>query len=136
VIATGIFLVPLIALTALGQDSYFLSMAFGAVFVAICDPGGGLGYRVSRLLIVAGSGAVLTWLAFSVGKQSWPWVTLAAFAVTLLAGLFVKFGLHRSVSAYLLNIWFHHRPGCPDPPMRGSNGRPKTDGQLSTGNRR
>lgn len=105
-IVTGIFLVPLIVLTALGQDSYFLSMAFGAVFVAICDLGGALGYRVSRLLIVAGSGAVLTWLAFSVGQQSWPWVTLAAFAVTLVAGLFVKYGMHRFVSAYLLNIWF------------------------------
>jgi Fusaric acid resistance protein-like len=56
--------------------------------------------------MVAGSGAVLTWVAFTVGQQSWPWVTLAAFVVTVVAGLFVKYGLHRFVLAYVLNIWF------------------------------
>jgi hypothetical protein len=31
---------------------------------------------------------------------------LAAFAVTLVAGLAVMFGVHRFVTAYLLNVWF------------------------------
>jgi hypothetical protein len=33
-------------------------------------------------------------------------VVLAAFAVTLAAGLAVMFGVHRFVAAFLLNIWF------------------------------
>jgi hypothetical protein len=33
-------------------------------------------------------------------------VVLAAFVVTLLAGLAVKYGLHRFAAASLLNIWF------------------------------
>ena len=31
---------------------------------------------------------------------------LAAFVVTLLGGLAVKYGVHRFVAAYLLNAWF------------------------------
>jgi hypothetical protein len=48
------------------------------------------------------------------------WLVLAAFAVTLVAGLAVMFGVHRFVAAYLLNVWFiialslaasfHHNP--------------------------
>ncbi|MGO9457100.1 MAG: FUSC family protein [Acidimicrobiales bacterium] len=51
-------------------------------------------------------GAAVTALAFYVGAQSWGWVVLALFGVTLLAGLAVKFGLHRFSVGLLLNIWF------------------------------
>ena len=38
---------------------------------------------------------------------------LAAFAATLLGGLAVKYGLHRFVAAYLLNVWFIIALGLP-----------------------
>ena len=39
---------------------------------------------------------------------------LAAFVVTLLGGLAVKFGLHRFVAGLLLNVWFIIAIGLPD----------------------
>jgi hypothetical protein len=38
---------------------------------------------------------------------------LAVFAVTLAAGLVVKYGAHRFVAAYLLNVWFIITLGLP-----------------------
>ena len=38
---------------------------------------------------------------------------LAVFVVTVLAGLAVKYGLHRFVAAYLLNVWFIIALGLP-----------------------
>ena len=38
---------------------------------------------------------------------------LAAFVATLLGGLAVKYGLHRFVGAYLLNVWFIIALGLP-----------------------
>jgi hypothetical protein len=40
-------------------------------------------------------------------------VVLAAFVVTLLGGLAVKYGVHRFVAAYLLNAWFIIALGLP-----------------------
>ena len=40
-------------------------------------------------------------------------MVLAVFAVTLLAGLAVKYGAHRFVAAYLLNVWFVITLGLP-----------------------
>ena len=51
-------------------------------------------------------GAGLTALGFGMGGAAWGWLVVAAFAVTLVAGLGVMFGVHRFVAAYLLNIWF------------------------------
>ena len=73
---------------------YFLSAIFGALLVALSDPGGKYGPRV------------LTALGFGIGGGPWGYVVLAAFVATSLAGLAVKYGLHRFVAAYLLNIWF------------------------------
>jgi hypothetical protein len=85
---------------------YFLSAIFGALFVALSDPGGKYGSRVAKMAVVAGAGALLTALAFGIGAGAWGWVVLAAFAVTMLGGLAVKYGVHRFVAAYLLNAWF------------------------------
>ena len=85
---------------------YFLSAIFGALFVALADPGGKYGPRVAKMAVMAGAGALLTALAFGIGAGAWGWVVLAAFVVTLLGGLAVKYGVHRFVAAYLLNAWF------------------------------
>ncbi len=42
----AVMLVPLIVLGVLHQEKYFLSVAFGALFVGLSDPGGAYGYRV------------------------------------------------------------------------------------------
>jgi len=95
------------------ERRYFLSAIFGALFVALVDPGGEYAYRVSRLAMFAAAGALLTALGFGIGPGAWGWVVLAAFVATLLGGLAVKYGLHRFVAAYLLNVWFIIALGLP-----------------------
>jgi hypothetical protein len=92
---------------------YFLSAIFGALFLALSDPGGKYGPRVARMAIFAVAGALLTALGFGIGNGPWGWVVLAALVATLLGGLAVKYGLHRFVAAYLLNAWFIIALGLP-----------------------
>ena len=72
----------------------------------VADPGGGYGQRAARIAGFALTGAGLTALGFGIGGDAWGWLVLAAFAVTLAAGLAVTFGVHRFVAADLLNVWF------------------------------
>jgi Fusaric acid resistance protein-like len=103
----GVILGLLIVVGVLPDDRrYFLSAIFGALFVALADPGGKYGPRVAKMAVMAVAGALLTALAFGIGAGPWGWVVLAAFVVTLLSGLAVKYGVHRFVAAYLLNAWF------------------------------
>ena len=95
------------------ERRYFLSAIFGALFVAIGDPGGDYGPRVLAMATMAGAGALLTALGFGIGGGPWGFVVLAAFVFTFLSGLAVKYGLHRFVAAYLLNIWFIIALGLP-----------------------
>jgi Fusaric acid resistance protein-like len=95
------------------ERRYFLSAIFGALFVALSDPGGKYGPRVARMAVMAVAGALLTALGFGIGAGAWGWVVLAAFVVTLLGGLAVKYGVHRFVAAYLLNVWFIIALGLP-----------------------
>ena len=95
------------------ERRYFLSAIFGALFVAVVDPGGEYGYRVPRMAVFAVAGALLTALGFGIGGGAWGFVVLAAFVVTLLGGLAVKYGVHRFVAAYLLNVWFIIALGLP-----------------------
>jgi len=99
-------LVPLVLFGAIGHEQYLLSAVFGALFAGLADPGGGYADRVSRIAVFALIGAGLTGLGFGVGGDAWGWLVLAAFAVTLAAGLAVAFGVRRFVAALLLNIWF------------------------------
>ena len=92
---------------------YFLTAIFGALIVALSDPGGKHGPRMARMAVMAVAGALLTALAFGIGGGAWGFVVLAAFIATLLGGLAVKYGLHRFVAAYLLNIWFIVALGLP-----------------------
>ena len=102
----GVILGLLIVVGVLPDDRrYFLSAILGALFVALSDPGGKHGARVAKMAVMAGAGAPLTALAFGIGAGAWGWVVLAAFVVTLLGGLAVKYGVHRFVAATLLNVW-------------------------------
>jgi Fusaric acid resistance protein-like len=106
VVIAVVLLLPLVVLTAIHQEQYWVSLSFGALFMALADPGGEYGYRVSHIAGFAVIGAALTALGFGIGGGAWGWVVLAAFVVTLLAGLAVKYGLHRFFTATLLNVWF------------------------------
>ena len=99
-------LVPLVVFWAIGHEEYLLSAVFGVLFAGLADPGGGYGQRASRIAVFALIGAGLTALGFGIGGDAWGWLVLAAFAVTLLAGLAAALGVRRFVTALLLNVWF------------------------------
>jgi hypothetical protein len=106
VLFLDVALVPLVVFWAIGHEEYLLSALFGALFAWLADPGGSYGQRASRIAVFALVGAGLTALGFGIGGDVWGWLVLAAFAVTLAAGLAVTFGVHRFVAALLLNLWF------------------------------
>ncbi|MFF8932053.1 FUSC family protein [Streptomyces longwoodensis] len=99
-------LVPLIVFWAIGHEEYLLSALFGLMFAALADPGGGYGHRAAHIALFGLVGAGLTALGFGIGGEAWGWLALAAFGVTLAAGLAVAFGVRRFVNALLLNVWF------------------------------
>jgi Fusaric acid resistance protein-like len=105
-VAAATMLLPLIVLTALHLEHYWISMSFGALFVWLSDPGGDYAFRVRDMALVGVIGALLTALGYGIGAGPWGFVVLAAFVVTVLAGLAMKFGVHRFVAAMLLNAWF------------------------------
>jgi Fusaric acid resistance protein-like len=106
VLFLDVALVPLVIFWAIGHEEYLLSALFGALFAWLADPGGGYGQRASRITVFALIGAALTALGFGIGGDAWGWLALAAFAVTLVGGLAVTFGVRRFVTAMLLNLWF------------------------------
>ncbi|WP_234380061.1 FUSC family protein [Streptomyces sp. CMB-StM0423] len=99
-------LVPMLVFWAIGHEQYLLSALFGLLFAALDDPGGSYGHRAVRVSAFALVGAGVTALGFGIGGEAWGWLVLAAFAVTLVAGLAVAFGVRSLVTALLLNIWF------------------------------
>lgn len=106
VLVLDVLLVPLVVFLSIGHPEYLLSALFGVLFSAVADPGGSLGARASRIAIFGLTGAGLTAVGFAMGGAAWGWFVLAAFVVTLAAGLVAAFGVHRFVAALLLNIWF------------------------------
>jgi uncharacterized membrane protein YccC len=99
-------LVPLVVFWAIGHEQYLVSAIFGALFAILADPGGTFGQRTLKSAIFGLAGAGVTALAFAIAGSSWGWLVLATFAVTLVASLADKYGLHRFVAALLLTIWF------------------------------
>ena len=106
IMTLDVLLVPLVIFAAIGHEQYLFSAVFGVLFAELSDPGGSYWQRASRIFIFGAVGAGLTALGFGIGGGAWGWLVLAAFAVTLAAGLALTFGVHRFVSAYLLSIWF------------------------------
>src|SRR6516164_5375179 len=106
VMILDVMLVPLVVFWAIGHEEYLVSALFGALLTALADPGGSYGQRVARKTEFAAIGAGLTALGFGIGGDAWGWLVLAAFAVTLVSGLAVMFGVRRFVAGMLLNIWF------------------------------
>jgi hypothetical protein len=108
----ALMVLPLIVLNALDLEDYWVSLVFGLLFVWISDPGGDYRFRVREMAVVGVLGTLLTALGYGIGGEAWGLVVLAALVVTLLAGLAVKYGLHRFVAADLLNIWSWSRSPC------------------------
>jgi hypothetical protein len=106
VMILDVMLVPLVVFWAIGHVEYLASALFGVLFTALADPGGSYGQRVVRKSEFAAIGAGLTALGFGIGGDAWGWLVLAAFAVTLVSGLAVAFGVRRFVTSFLLNLWF------------------------------
>lgn len=106
VLFLDVALVPLVVFAAIGHEEYLLSALFGAVFAVLTDPGGPIGRRELRMAVFAAIGAGLTALAFGLGGAAWGWLVVAAFVVTLVAGLGILRGGHGVVAATLLTVWF------------------------------
>jgi hypothetical protein len=106
VLTLDVMLVPLVLFWAIGYEQYLFSALFGVVFAEVSDPGGSYGQRALRIFVFGAIGAGLTALGFGIGGEAWGWLVLAAFAVTLISGLAVTFGVRRFVAAFILNIWF------------------------------
>ncbi|TQE34482.1 FUSC family protein [Streptomyces ipomoeae] len=106
VVMLDVGLVPLFVFWAIGYEQYLLSALFGLLFAGLEDPGGSFRYRASHIAVFGLIGAGVTALGFGLGAEAWGWLVLAAFAVTLGAGLAAAFGVRRFVSALLLNVWF------------------------------
>jgi hypothetical protein len=105
-VVLAVLLIPFVVLTAIGQERYWLSVSFAALFVALSDPGGPYRVRLHTMAGVALIGTGLTAFGFAIGGEAWGWVVLAAFVVTLLCGLALKLGVHSFTAALLLNAWF------------------------------
>jgi uncharacterized membrane protein YccC len=101
-----VVLVPLVVFWAIGYDQYLLSAVFAVLFAGVADVGGSYRSRASRVAVFALIGAAVTALAFDIGRSAWGWLVLAAFVVTLVAGLALRLGVHAFVAALLLNLWF------------------------------
>ncbi|MCP2328965.1 putative membrane protein YccC [Hamadaea flava] len=106
VLFLDVALVPMLVFWAFGNEQYLLSALFGVLFAWLADPGGGYGRRALRIAVFALIGAGLTALGFGLGQAAWGWLVLAAFVVTLAAGLAIGLGAHRFAAGLLLNLWF------------------------------
>lgn len=90
----------------IGLEKYWLSLVFAMLFVALSDPGGTYRRRFRSMIVVGLIGAALTALGFAIGGGRWGIVVLAAFLVTLAAGLSLKVGRHGFTAGLLLDSWF------------------------------
>ncbi len=106
----GLLLITLVVTTSQHQERYFLSVAFGLLFVALSDPGGDLLDRLRRMAVVGAIGTLLTALGFGIGGDAWGFVVLATFVVTVIAGLAINVDLEALVAGNPSQRLVPHRP--------------------------
>jgi uncharacterized membrane protein YccC len=99
-------LIPLAVMSAIGLEKYWLSLVFAMLFCALSDPGGSYGRRFRSMAAVGLIGGALTALGFAIGGGPWGLVVLAAFVVTLGAGLSLRYGKHGFTAGLMLDSWF------------------------------
>ncbi|WP_345803397.1 FUSC family protein [Microbacterium sp. AZCO] len=104
-VAAAIF-IPLVLLALIGQDVYWLSVSFGALFVGLGDPGGRLSTRAAFAAEFGLIGALVTAWGIAVGSAGWLLVTVSTVVITLATGLVIRFGVRRFVTGSLLTAWF------------------------------
>ena len=109
----GILLLIWLIVAHLHLQKYLVTIVFAVLTTALSDPGRGFARRVRAMGVYGLVGAGVTALAFFVGTQASGFVVASLFLVTLLAGLAVKFGLHRFTAGLLLNVWFVLAVGLP-----------------------
>ena len=105
-VATAILLIPFVVLAAIGHEKYWLSVSFGALFVALSDPGGPYRVRFETMAAVGLVGTAVTALGFVIGGGPWGIVVVVSVALTFLSGLAIKFGAHTYTAALMLLSWF------------------------------
>ncbi len=101
----GLLLLTFVVTSSQHLDRYFLSVAFGLLFVTLSDPGGGYLSRFRRMAVIGIAGALFTALGFWIGGEAWGYAVLVIFVATVVAGLAIKFGLQAFTGATLLNVW-------------------------------
>ena len=106
VLVAGLLLITDVVCASQGQRRYFLSVAFGVLFVTLSDPGSGYLSRVRRMAAVGAVGALVTALGFGIGGGAWGWVVLATFVITAASGLLINIDLLTLLAGILLNVWF------------------------------
>jgi fusaric acid resistance family protein len=102
----GLFLIVLLVVVLVGEEKYWENVTFGALFVALSDPGGPYGARLRAMTWVALGGAFVTGLGYAIGGGSWGIVVIASFLITFLSALTIKFGVRAFTAALLVNSWF------------------------------
>jgi hypothetical protein len=90
-------------LSALDQEKCYLSVAFGALFPGLIDPGGEYGYRLPRMAMAASARHAADGPGIATGDGALRVVVLAAFVITLAATRMLKYGPHGFTAAYVLN---------------------------------
>ena len=66
-VTVGMFLIVLLVVVLVGEEKYWENVTFGALFVALSDPGGPYGARVRTMTWVALGGAFVTGLGYAIG---------------------------------------------------------------------
>jgi len=105
-VTVGMFLLVTLVIVLLGEEQYWENVTFGALFVALSDPGGPYRDRLRMMSLVALGGAFVTGLGYAIGGGPWAIVVIAAFVITFTSGLAIKYGVQAFTAALLVNCWF------------------------------
>jgi uncharacterized membrane protein YccC len=104
VIVMVVVIVPLIALTALNDRQFAISVAFGALLVAFCDVKKSYPTRVRVLLAGTFVGACFFTAGRVIGPYPWLIVVPSIFLVTFFLGMCIAYGEVVAVVTALLNM--------------------------------